>query len=305
MSTNKKLIIILGLLIVAFVIINRINDPRQRRTDFFKVDTDNLHSIQLQSVNDTLRISRESHKWVIEKPFYFPADNQRVESFIERIIPIQTSTTPVSVSETSHDNYSVTEDTGTLLTFYDINNNILDRAFMGRRDRRTFARRPEDKNVYELLGHIGFLITPNVAPWRQINIVSIPRGLIERIDIQYELNSYSIAATDTLWHYTDSENSFAIRDTNTALRRIFEELEAIPSMRFIDDEYEEHAHLLENPQLVMTITQTDNTVHTLEWGYDRDEGDFIVIKNGDKKHLYLVNANIADRFTIAYQHFQS
>jgi len=303
-KNNKILILILVALLVALFIIYRVYDPREKRMTFFNIDVEQLNSFEIATTEDTLKITRVNNEWQIEKPFIFPAEKSRVQTLKERILPAQTSETPVSIAEESRKNYLVTEEEGVLVSFFDRDDNLLDRAYTGRRGRVTYVRRPDDNNVYQIIDHLGQTITPNVNPWRDIYVVSFNKNQIQQIDVEYLRNTYSITATDDLWHYEDSQNSFSIEHANRALRRMFAQLEEIASMRFIDFQYDEYQEILADPSLIITITTTDNEITELVFGFDREQGDFVVMKNGNKDHLFLVEASTADRFTISYRHFE-
>ena len=63
----------------------------------------------------------------------------------------------------------------------------------------------------------------------------------------------------------------------------------------------------------MSLLEVKNLQHKFRDGTDAlkgvsfsvEEGDFIVMKNGNIDHLFQVDANIVDNFTKAYQHFKS
>ncbi len=304
-KNNKILIIVLVFLVVLLLLINRLTDPRERRVTYFDVDLDELYAVEISNMEDTVRVARTNDTWNLEKPFPFPVDRSRIRNFLEQVVPAQTSRNPVSVSESSHPRYSVNEQRGVLVSFLDAGNNLLDQAYMGRRDRAHYARRPESDEVYQLLGHIGMMISANFQPWRDVFIFNMPRGDIKSIDVQYARSSYTISDENTHWEYNSSEQSFTIPDGNRSVDLILQRFEeGIASMRFYDFVYDEYEHLFEDPELVLTIKRHDNRETELLWGFYRDEGEFLVKKDGNTDYLYLVDANIADKFTKAHQHFQ-
>ena len=305
MSKNNKILITLFLvLLVALFIINRVTDPRAKRTTYFDVDQEHLYAFEFVTKTDTLRLVRDNSLWEISEPFRFPADNTRVGRFIEQIHTVETSRTPVSVSEESHKDYFVTDERGTVVRFYDVYDNLLDEAYVGTRGRMVYARRSDSDDVYQLSGNIGHLISANVNAWRDINTVSYPEEIIDRIDVEYRRNDYTLYKDNNQWFYEDEENNFSISPNNRALRNALHQLEEMPSMRFIDYEFEEYEHLLEDPELLLDITKIDGSTTNLVFGFDREQGDFVVMKDGNEDHLYLVEAETADNYTISYQHFQ-
>lgn len=304
-KNNKTLIIILVVLVVALFLINRLTDRRQRRTAYFNVDLEELYAIELSNREDTVRVARTNDIWELEKPFPFPVDRSRIRNFLEQIVSAQTSVNPVSESESSHPRFSVNKQRGVLVSLYDIGNNLVDEAYLGRRDRAYYARRPHTDNVHQLLGHISMMISANYQPWRDVYLLTMPRGEIKTIDVEYVFNTYTLSDEGTHWEYNSSEQSFTIPDGNQALELIFQRFEeGIGTMRFYDFVYDEYEHLFEEPELTLVITGHDNRKTELIWGFYRDEGEFLVKKDGNTDHLYMVDANIADKFTKAHQHFQ-
>lgn len=304
MSKNNRLLIVFLIVLTAlFFIIRHVRDPRERRMRFFDVNLADITSIEFKTATDTLIIVNDGFDWYIEHPFTFDIDRTRLDNFINQVLPVETSSIPVSVSEDSFTNYQVTEGRGTTLSFYGLNDRLLDTAIIGRSGRFAYARRPDEQNVYQLSENISFTVNPGINMWRSNNIVSIPRGFIEDLEVTYKLNQYNITATDSLWLFTDSEHSFSIPENNNALRRVLTTLERMTSQGFKDFQYEKYQDILQEPQLVLNISLMDGSETTLIFAIE-EETNFIVQKNEQIDHLYMIDADTVDLFTRAPQHFQ-
>ncbi|MBW6515993.1 MAG: DUF4340 domain-containing protein [Candidatus Cloacimonetes bacterium] len=303
-KNNRILIAIFVLLIIAFLVVRYTKDPRERREKFFKVNIENIASIEMKTVRDTLVISNDGFDWYIDYPFHFEIEQTRLNNFFTQVLPVETSSTPVALSEESFPNYQVTEDRGTVLKFFDRNAQLIDSAIIGRSGTFAYARRSEDNRVYQLFDNISFMVNPNLNQWRSNNIVSIPRGQISSIDVTYELNQYTITATDTLWLFTDQEHTFSIPENNNNLRRILTKIERMNLINYIDYQYEDYMSLLLDPQLILTIRLINDTVTSLIFAFDIDNENFIVQRDDMTDHLFIIDTDTVDLFTRSPQHFE-
>ena len=304
MSRNNKILIAIFVLLIALLLVIRyVRDPRERRIQFFNLNVDNIASIEMKTARDTLVIANDGFEWNIEYPFIFDIEQTRLNNFFSQVLPVQTSSTPVALSENSFQDYQVTEERGTMLSFFDRNNRLLDSAIIGRSGAMAYARRPDDNRVYQLSENITFVVNPSLNPWRTKSIVSIPRGQLSAIDVTYELNKYTITATDTLWLFTDSEHSFSVTENNNAFRRVLGAIERFSAFGYKDFQYEEYSSILQNPQLILNLKLIDGQEINLLFALD-DDHNFIVQKNDITDHLYITDADTVDLFTKAPQHFQ-
>jgi hypothetical protein len=302
-KNNIILIIVLIVLVVALWVIRYTSDPRERRVRFFDLNPESISMIEISTARDTLVISHDGVEWSIEHPFYFSIDKNRLDSFFSQVLPVETSSIPVALSEESFTNYQLTEERGTRLKFYDSQNNLLDSALIGRSGRSAFARRPDDNRIFQLMDNISFIVSPTLAAWRNNQIVGIPRGAIEDIEVKYQLNHYKITATDSLWHFSDDTHSFSIPENNSSFRQLLNKIESMNSFGFKDFEFEEYASILAEPQLILNISKIDGNKTTLIFAYTEEE-NFVVQRNELTDHLFIIDADTVDLFTRAPQHFQ-
>lgn len=304
MSKNNKLLIaILIVLITLFIVIRHTKDPRERRIRFFNLSLENIYSLEMVTTRDSLVIATDGFDWIMEQPFRFELDQARLNNFFSQVLPVETSSNPVALSEDSFANYQVTPERGTLVRFYDQNKRLIDSALIGRSGSYAYARRPEDNRVYQLSENISFVVNPSLNSWRINTIVSMPRNQISELEVNYELNQYTLSATDSLWLFTDSGNSFSIPENNTALRRITAKLERFSTFGYKDFEFDDYVSLLQDPQLTLNVQLIDGSNISLFFALDAD-GNFIVQKDEMIDHLFITDAESVDLFTISPQHFQ-
>jgi hypothetical protein len=304
MSRNNKILIVLFLvLITLFIVIREVRDPSEKRVEFFSINPEMVHAIEISTSSDTLKIVRTDTEWLIGYPFTFDINEARLNRFMDVVFSVESSTQPVSVSEDSHGDFQLTDARATKLQFFASDGRLLDEALIGRSGAFAYARRFDKPDVYQLTDNITFQISPRLSNWRNQYIVAIPSGQIESIDVDYELNSYTISRADTSWTYASTEQNFAIDENNSQLKRVLSKIEAMDSFDYFDFQFEEYEEPLTNPQLTLRISHREKPETHLVFALLED-GNFIVMKNGVTDHLYLSDAETVDEFTKSHHHYQ-
>ncbi len=301
-KNNIILIIVLIALVIVFFALRQAKDQTERRISFFSIDLDKLGAVEISTARDTLRLASVDFQWSIEKPFLFPVNNNRMDRFFNEVLPVQTSSIAVSENKDAYEDYQVTEEKGTLVTLYDKNNNILDSAIVGQTRGFAYARRPADNRIYQLYDNISTVIRPTLNPWRSNEVVSIPSSHIKNVQISYEGNDYELAATDTVWTYSNANTSFEVEDSNQALTNILSTLGKLESFTFIDFKFDEYAEHFAEPRLSVTINKTNNTSTYLVFAAEADDR-YLLMKDNIQDHLYRTNAEVLNKFTISEQRF--
>jgi hypothetical protein len=302
-KNNVILIILLLILVVALFVIRFTSDTREKRVRFFDINPEKISQIEIVSARDTLVVSHDGIEWSIEYPFYFQIAENRLDSFFDQVLSVETSSMPVALSEESFASYQLTDDRGTKLNFYDSHDKLLDSVLIGRSGRSAFARRSDDNRVFQLMDNISFIVSPRLNAWRNHQIVGFPAVVIENIEVIYQLNHYNITATDSLWHFSDDNHAFSIPDNNNALRQALNKIENMNAHGFKDFEYEEYAAILAEPQLLLKIRTVDGKETNLTFAYT-DEENFVVQRDNMTDHLFVIDAETVDLFTKSPQHFQ-
>jgi hypothetical protein len=303
-KNNRILILLLAVLTALFFIVRHSTDHTEKRARLFDFNHNDLTAVEMITARDTLRISRQDFTWVIEYPFYFDVNQSRLDSFFDQVLPVEKSSIPVAFSEDSFPKYQVTEENGTVLNLYDTNDRLIDSVIIGRSGRFAYARRPEINEVYQLTENISFTVNPGLNQWRSNIIVSIPRSQIKSLEVKYELNNYTLTATDTLWLFTDNENSFSVAENTNAMSRLLSKIERMNSFAFKDFASEEYENLLQDPQLILNIRTFDDSVLSLAFAYLEDEENFIVRRDEMIDHLFVIDPETVDLFTKDPQHFR-
>jgi len=301
---NKKNlipIIVLILLIIVFII-TKLNDKTERRINFFRFDSTQVYAIEITAQEDTLKLAKIDDVWMIDYPLNYPPAKLKIDDIFKKVLQVETSSIPIT--ETSFEKFNVTDSLGTLLVFYDKNGKILEEVLIGKSGNYnySYARRKDDAKVYQLFTNISYSINPKVSTWRKKEILEIPEHDISRIFVSYDGSNYSLSATDSLWMYQDEETGFSIKEANSSLKSIISAVKKFTVADFIDNEFEDYQQKLENPDVEVTVELFNDEPIKMKF-IEHEEKKFILQKNDETEHLYIIYESWVNRFKKSEEDF--
>ena len=294
---NKKNlipIIILALLIIVFVI-TKLNDKTERRINFFRFDSTQVYAIEIATQEDTLKLTKIDNNWMIDYPLNYPPAKLKIDDIFKKVLQVETSSIPIT--ETSFEKFNVTDSLGTLLVFYDKNGKILEEVLIGKSENYnySYARRKDDAKVYQLFTNISYSINPKVSSWRKKEIIEISEEDISRVFVSYDGANYSFSATDSLWMYQDDETGFSIKEANSSFKSIISAIKKFIVTDFIDNEFEKYQQKFENPDVEVTVELFNDEPFNLKF-IEHEEKKFVLQKNDETEHLYIIYESWVNRF---------
>ena len=288
---NKKQKIYIGILVVLVIVflITKIGNNVEKRINFFQVDSTKIKTIEISNIKDTLRLSKENDIWKIVYPFENDANENQIKNIFSKVLKVKTSNLPISESKSSFNTYKVTNSQGTWIKFIDENKNVLDEAIIGKSSssKTTPVRRPDKAKIFKLEDNLNYIITANTDDWREKTILEIEENNISKISIICDEYAYELSPSDSLWHYTDSNNTLGVNFNNKTLRDILSTLSKLTVNGFVDNKYEEYKEKLNFPNLEIGIKLFDGSTHYLRVAMDKDP-KYVLQLDNDKYFLYSV-----------------
>jgi len=279
-------------------LITKMGNNVEKRINFFQADSAKIKTIEISNIKDTLRLSKKNDEWMLVYPFEYPTAEYQINNLFSKVLNVRTSNLPISESETSFDTYKVNNSQGTLIKFFDENNNVLDVAIIGKSSssKTTPARRPDDNKIYKLESNINYIITANSNNWREKIIMRIEEYNISKISVLCDVNAYELTPSDSLWHYVDDKSTLGVDLNNKALKDILSTLSTLTANGFVDNKFEEYKEKLISPDLEIGIEMLDGSTHYIRVALD-DNSKYILQFDNEESFLYSVYKGWIDKFT--------
>jgi hypothetical protein len=300
---NLSYIVILVFLVIIFIII-KTNDKTEKRISFFNVDSVMISAIEIFNTTDTLKLVKTENKWMIDYPVKYPTTQRKITEIFDKVIKAECSNIPVTELESSFAKYNVTDSLGTTVIFYDNKDNVIIDAIIGKSSNYNYshARERNDSKVYQLNTNISYSINPTLSTWRKKEITELEETDISKITVQFVDREYSIVPTDSLWQFTENDTLFSINDGNTAFRLVLNDSKKMMVSSFIDNEFENYKAKFEEPFMIVQIElfSGDNTILTFA---EYEEKKYIIQKNKETEHLYVVYDNLIKHFQKSIEDF--
>jgi len=297
---NKKQTIYIGILVVLVImfLITKMGNNVEKRINFFQADSAKIKTIEISNIKDTLRLSKKNDEWMLVYPFEYPTAEYQINNLFSKVLNVRTSNLPISENESSFDIYKVNNSQGTLIKFFDENNNVLDEAIIGKSSssKTTPARRPDDNKIYKLESNINYIITANSNNWREKIIMEIEEYNISKISVLCDVNAYELTPSDSLWHYVDDKSTLGVDFNNKALKNILSTLSTLTVNGFVDNKFEDYKEKLISPDLEIGIEMLDGSTHYIRVALDNNS-KYILQFDNEKSFLYSVYKGWVDKFT--------
>lgn len=297
---NKKQTIYIGILVVLVImfLITKMGNNVEKRINFFQADSAKIKTIEISNIKDTLRLSKKNDEWMLVYPFEYPTAKYQINNLFSKVLNVRTSNLPISENESSFDIYKVNNSQGTLIKFFDENNNVLDEAIIGKSSssKTTPARRPDDNKIYKLESNINYIITANSNNWREKIIMEIEEYNISKISVLCDVNAYELTPSDSLWHYVDDKSTLGVDFNNKALKNILSTLSTLTVNGFVDNKFEDYKEKLISPDLEIGIEMLDGSTHYIRVALDNNS-KYILQFDNEESFLYSVYKGWVDKFT--------
>jgi len=301
---NRLYLSILFILVVLFLV-TRMGNKAEVRKPFFNLEPSEVSAFEIASSTDTLKVVSQGEDWLLDYPIRYPVQQTKMDDFLEKVIPVLYSRTPLSESEASHDDFNVSDSLGTHLKIWDKDEKLVAEVVIGGSDNYHYAnarKKGEDK-VYQLLTNISYNLNPQLSMWRDKKIVSLEKDRIRTIAAAFDSKQYTLTAKDTIWVYESGKESLEIKPEQKKLQDIITSLGRYQASDFIDFEFETYEQDFAEPVLEIMIETYDN--ETIHLAYvETDENRYLVQKDKQTDHLFVVYKNLVEKFMLTKSDFE-
>ncbi|MFO7896656.1 MAG: DUF4340 domain-containing protein [Candidatus Cloacimonadales bacterium] len=294
---NKVLIGILLILVLLFVF-TQLDNRQEKKIDFFQVDSTRIAQIELSSGSDRLVLQKDADNWQLIYPMQSELDQKHLQQLFQQGLGAQTSSLPISESPAAQSVYHVSDSSGTIVRFFDAEENVLQAAVLGKSSQwnNTPARNLSEQKIYRLQSNINRIFSADTDYWRNKELAYFFAEEIAELKVEDDISSYTVTATDSLWKVNNAGKISYVATDNNFLQTVFDNLKVIKADKFYEGEYSEIAQAFEQPfmQIEITLRHGKQTKLTLA---ESDESRLLLMKlNEDESEIYLVNKWWSEKF---------
>ncbi len=318
MKKSHWITLIVVVLLVGIYFIARNKQPVERELRFFKADSSAIGKLEFITTEDTVIVQKKGNSWQLTYPLVWDVSEQQLSSFFSQILPIQTSTTPMSEDKNLQRMYKVDEAGAVQVKTYDKSGKLIDHVYIGNGTETSFdyGRKQGDNKIYQFKTNITNVVNPDIFQWRSPNITNLKFQQIDHINVEYTKNAYTLTTVGDSIRYTDKKESFMIPIYNRAQYKIVNALENLMTWQFMDKDTEQYAKAFQNPDCRITVylknksTKTFSLIHVktavTEILPNGQPNDVIILMMIDNKltPLYQMTGDFINRFTRSANHFK-
>jgi hypothetical protein len=201
---NRSLLTLLAAFVVLvgiYLVVKSSRDVTYHPQKFVSIDTARVDAIRLQTPTDKVLLKKKAGEWQVEQPITYPADSRLVRDMLSKLAAMEMETDePLSQDPLRDTVYQVGE-TGTQVAIA-IGTDTVANLIVGKMapdSRHTFVRRSGNNNIYSVSGLYVSQLNRKVRDWRDKTILDIARDSINRIDLQWPNQTFSLVKVDSLW----------------------------------------------------------------------------------------------------------
>jgi hypothetical protein len=318
MKKSHLIILIVLLVLIAVYFIARSRQPNEKEVRFFSADSSSIGKLEFTSGADTIIVSLVEGEWKLTYPVQWDVNEDQINSFFSKVLPIGTSATPMSEDTNLQEMYKVDDSSAVQVKIYDKSGKLLDHVYIGNGTNTSYdyGRREGDKAIYQFKTNITNFVRPDVYLWRSTNITNLKRADIDHIDVKYTKNSYTLTILGDSIRYTDKRESFMIPQFNRAQHKVINALENLRTWQYFDKDTDKYAEAFKNPECTVTVYLKNKKTKTFKLirkitplpnpqPNAPDKDVFVLMMIDDKMTpLYQMTGDFINRFTRSAQHFK-
>jgi hypothetical protein len=318
MKKSHLIILIVLVILIAVYFIARKNQPVEKERRFFAADSADVYRMEFYTPKDTIIVSRTDKGWRLTYPLDWDVNEEHLGFFFSQVLPIKTSTTPMSEDTKMFSRYKVDEESAIQVKLFNKNNKKTDHAYIGNGTNTAYdyGRKNGEWKTYQFKQNITSLVKPDIFLWRSPNITNLKRDRMSRIDVRYLKNSYVLTVSPDSIIYTDSRETFTIPMYNRAQHKVINALENLRTWQYIDKGTEKYAAAFKNPDCRIVVHLKDGKTKTFtlirkeepipdayEGGPDKSV-EVLMMVDDKITPLYQMTGDFINRFTRAAMHFK-
>ncbi|MEF3279737.1 MAG: DUF4340 domain-containing protein [Elusimicrobiota bacterium] len=202
----KNLLIVLSLIILIYIAVLTLNQPKiYSNTPFSKkIDTNKITEITITNLTHEVSLSKKEKIWLMTKPYHYKADNQEIESLIEKISKAKLYG-PLTDKKTEYYRFEIYPDSSTLVT---LKSNKTLSLLIGKATQDyngTFIKFKESDEIYELKGIYPFDFKKNSQDLLYKNIVESDISEINSYEIIYNKSKIYDSKSGDKWLKENSQ----------------------------------------------------------------------------------------------------
>lgn len=318
MKKSHWITLIVLILLVSIYFLAKARQPVEKEIRFFKADSVQVAKIELTSPKDTIIVVKDKDAYRLSYPLDWEANDIQLKMFFEKILPIKVSTIPMSEAPNMQSMYKVDAAQAVQVKLYSRSGKLLDHVYIGNGTNSSYdyGRRAKQNQIYQFKQNITNIVNPDIFQWRTPNITNIKLPNIERIEVVYTKNAYTLTMAPDSIRYSDKKESFAIPQSNRAQHKIINALENLMTYQYIDKDTGQYATAFQKPECEVTVYLKDKKVRKLTMirketpllnpspGGPQKEIIIILRIDGNMKTLYSMSGDFINRFTRASGHFK-
>jgi hypothetical protein len=319
MKKSHWIILIVLIVLIGVYFIAKSRQPIEKELRFFTSDSVDVAKLEFITVEDTIIVSKIKNEWRMTYPLQWEVNQTQIESFFSKVFAIKTSETPMSEDPMQQKMYKVDDANAIQVKVYNNKGKVIDHVFIGNgaNSDLDYGRRNGEKSIYQFKDNITVFVKPDIYQWRSPNISNIKKDQIEKIDVTYTKNAYSLTVFGDSIVYADKNESFTIPAYNRAQYKVINALENLMTWQFLDKDTEQYAKKFISPACKVVVTLKDKKTKTFTliqivetkkeaWDESPQTSTKILMMIDDKiTPLYEMTGDFINRFTRAPQHFKA
>ncbi len=290
MTSNRKMILTAGILIVLLGLAIALQDDPYEKTDDSQLpdpltlDAESVDKIEIVNQTEAMTFEKSSDVWWMTNPKQYKADTSFTTLVLDKLKEVRFERL-VSEKKDKHDQFEVGEN-GSRVKAFAKGKEVL-RLIVGKNTpdyRGTFVRLPDSDRVYATAASLGTGFKKKVEEWRDKTIVGLKEDELNRIEFSLEDGAYALVRKeipsvepaaeekdrgDVATSRWEMEGDADFRFDQTRLNQMLSSFERMKWSEIVDAPETLETYGLEKSKLFVKLTSKDGKETTVKLGkYD-------------------------------------
>ncbi len=295
MGKNKKLLIIVLIVLCAIYVVLRLRRPDEKLRPVYDLDSLAISSIEVFDSANRLVLKRQKGIWNLTEPVSWQADTLRMQDLFREVISAKYPKTPMGEGLQAVKRFKL-QDSEALHIVVQGKGKKIHTLFSNMGNPYDYFRFAGSEQVFQIKAKVFNTYNTELPMWRSPHVVNYGEDELLKIEVSTPQDSYALTRRDYDWFYRSERENFQIPSSNLALMKLVNILANLDTYVFIESKADSMQTRFMNPACTVRLTLSQNRSQELEFA-KFDDKQFILRVDNDSSVLFVVTPDTVYRFT--------
>jgi len=299
MGLLRQMLLVFAVLLLFIILVEQPGSEASKRSKQIKYLIPRLIIEEVQTISIAhpasdemdVNLSRESGKWIVVNGHSFPADNEKIDSFLKQLYAMR-ELEIVSKNPERVELFGVDEAVGLRVQIKDDRERLIGDFYAGRPtdSHRQYVRKSDSDHVIHADNSIADFLTIDKDGWKDKLLLDVDENEVKRIALKTPVQEQIMERKLEDWTIV---SPVQYQPDLFTVRTFFEQLKKVHGTGFANS-LEASQLNFDEPDYRISVRFNDDSLKTVAFDY-LDEDDLYLAKNDERNVVYIVSSELIDQ----------